>query len=294
MICSFSLVAALLLVLPTPAAPEVRTIEGLEVTVLPQPPWEQPDGSRKQEGGSYALKILSARPNKITDEKEWLVSNGLALDRFDPESLPADIPQTFQGDRLVQALYGSEDYLLLYGRDYAGARYVVGMTKNGIFRFAFDFVNFLRVPDVKADEFNEEPVTWAVEEGNVLYVANGHRTYASSSKGRNAYLAAIDLKTGKILWRSRPLVANAQNFVPVGDVIATGYGFTKEPDFLYLIDKKTVDIVARQPLKMGRDHTLPKEDMLYVRCYNTDYVLSFVGASLNHAGQIGRLTKSLA
>jgi hypothetical protein len=268
MIRFFSMVAALLLVLPMPVAPEVRSIEGVEVTVLPQPSWERPE---RPGTGTYSLKALSSRPNKITDEKEWFERNDLELDRFEPEGVPAEIPRTFQGSSLIQALYGSEDYLLLYGKAHTGARYVVGMTKNGAFRFAFDFVNFLRVPDVTADEFNEETVTWAVEEGGVLYVANGHRTYASSSKGLNAYLTAIDLKTGKILWRSRPLVANAQNFVVADDVIATGYGFTKEPDFLYLIDKKTGDVVARSPLRTGPDYVLVKNGKLYVRCYNADY-----------------------
>src|SRR4051794_26225512 len=79
MIRSFLWVATLLLALSAPIFPQVRSIDTLEVTVLPQPSWERPE---KQGTGTYALKALSAKPNKITDEKEWLERNGLDLDRF--------------------------------------------------------------------------------------------------------------------------------------------------------------------------------------------------------------------
>jgi hypothetical protein len=135
MIRCFLLVAGLLLVLPTPAAPQVRSIDALEVIVLPQPSWERPESRGT---GAWTLKALSAKPNKITDEKEWLEQNGLDLDRFEPESVPAEIPHAFQGSPLAQALYGSEGYLVFYGKGYAGARYVVGMAKDGTFLGCID------------------------------------------------------------------------------------------------------------------------------------------------------------
>ena len=254
-----------------PGTAQVRSIDALAVTALPAPDFDRAD-AEKMSAGSATLKRLSSRPNKITDEEEWFRRNGLALERFDLDGLPPGIPGTFRDARLVQALYGSESYLLLYGKDFAGARYVVGMAKDGAFLYAFDFASFLDAPGVKTDELNEQPVTWAAEKDGVLYVANGHRTYASASKGKNAYLTAIDLKSGKILWRSRPLVANALNFAVVGDLIVSGYGFTKEPDFLYLIDRKTGNVIGTHPLKSGPDYILEKDGRLYVRTYNTDDV----------------------
>ena len=69
-------------------------------------------------------------------------------------------------------------------------------------------------------------------EGDVLYVSHAHSTYAKSSKGYNAYISAIDLKTGQLLWHSQPLVSNAYDFLVKGDAIIAGYGFTAENDYL--------------------------------------------------------------
>ena len=240
------------------------------VDVLPVPVFDRPGADRS---GPYSLVEVSSKPNKITDEGEWFERNGLALPQYDPEEMPARIPPEFQGATLIQAITGPGNTLLLYGKDYGGARYIAGVDpKSGVIQYAFDFVNFLNAPGIASNELNEQLVTWALERDGVLYVSNGHRTYASESKGKNAYLTAIDLKTGNILWRSRPLVSNARNFEIVGNVIVAGYGFTREPDFLYLIDRKTGEVIAKRPLKTGPDYILEKGGKLYVRVYDTDYV----------------------
>ncbi len=244
-------------------------IEDVSVTVLPMPVFDRPISKAEGKG---MLAAVSTKANQITDETEWFEKNALELEKFDPENLPADIPATFKGLPLNQSLYGRGNTLLLYGKDGSGARYVMAMdSKTGAFPWAFDFVNFLAAPG-GSDEFTEQPVTWAVEEGGVLYVSNGHRTYASSSKGKNAYLTAIDVKKGKILWRSQPLVANANTFEVLDNGIVTGYGFTREPDFLYLLDRKTGEVMAREKVKSGPEYVLARDGKLYVRCYDTDYV----------------------
>ena len=48
----------------------------------------------------------------------------------------------------------------------------------------------------------------------------------------------LDPETGRVLWQSPSLVANADGFAVVGDVIVTGYGFTAEPDYLYALDRQ--------------------------------------------------------
>ena len=64
----------------------------------------------------------------------------------------------------------------------------------------------------------------------MLYVSKSHLTYGPQTRGRNAYLTAIDLATKKTLWRSLALVANARTFVVSEDLIVAGYGFTAELD----------------------------------------------------------------
>lgn len=114
-------------------------------------------------------------------------------------------------------------------------------------RYAFDFRNYVWPPRIAPGErgFVDERVQFAQEASGVLYVETAHLTYARSSYGLNGYLNAIDLKTRKLRWRSAALVANARNFVIIGDVIVSGYGFTAETDYLYALDRKTGRVRAR-------------------------------------------------
>lgn len=242
-----------------------------DLKILPQPDFDQPAGEAKP--GPYQLVEISSRPNKITDEGEWFERNGLALPEHDPGEMPAQLPYEFREATLIRTIQGPGTAILLYGKDYGGARYVVGMDpKTNAIRYAFDFTNFLQAPGAESGAITEQRVNWAMEEGGVLYVSNGHPTYAAESKGKNAYLTAIEIPTGKVLWRSRPLVSNTRNFEIVGDVIVTGYGFTREADFLYLVDRQTGEVTAQHPLKTGPEYILEKDGRLYVRAYDTDYV----------------------
>jgi outer membrane protein assembly factor BamB len=116
-----------------------------------------------------------------------------------------------------------------------------------------------------------EVVFAAMAEGRLI-VALAYNGYAKDSGGKNGYVASFDADTGQVEWSSGPLVANHTNFHVAGDSIVTGYGFTAEPDFLFVLDRKTGAIDARIPLKSGPDAIVAKGDQLFVRTYDTDYV----------------------
>lgn len=122
--------------------------------------------------------------------------------------------------------------------------------------------------------FINQTLNWIVPEDNILYFSHSHSTYAKSSHGMNAYLTALDRDTNQIIWRSQPLVCNARNFIIIDSVIICGYGFTAEPDYLYLIDKYTGNILQQIKLKTAPEYIIPKDDKLYVRTYDTNYVFS--------------------
>jgi len=77
----------------------------------------------------------------------------------------------------------------------------------------------------------------------MLYVSTAHRTYSEMSGESNCYITAIDLSTLEVAWRSRSLVSNSQNFLLMDNVIVTGYGFTDEDDYVYLLDRHTGEIL---------------------------------------------------
>jgi hypothetical protein len=276
----------LLFFLLTPAASAQDDPEQWRVVTLPAPEFKRaPAGATKPAPKGPRLVAVSERRNRVTDEREWFERNGLELPVYGlpgeegeagARALPRFVPREFRGERIVRALRGpAGGVLAVYGRDGGEGRYLVALDSAGRFRYGFDFDTYAYAPGTPQRErkFTYEQVTWAVEEGGTLYVSHAHNTYARSSKGMNAYVTAIDTRTGRVVWRSRPLVSNASNFELAGGLLVTGYGFTSEPDFLYLLDARTGEVRQRLPVRSGPDYIIRKGERLHVRAYDADLVL---------------------
>ena len=52
-------------------------------------------------------------------------------------------------------------------------------------------------------------------------------------------LADVDVNSNSVIWKTEPLTSNANTFEIIGDNIVCGYGFTAEPDYLYILDRYT-------------------------------------------------------
>ena len=105
------------------------------------------------------------------------------------------------------------------------------------------------------------------------YVSTSHLTYAAQTKGRNAYLSAIDVVEKKTIWRSAALVANARTFVVTGNLIVAGYGFTAEADLLYLLDRRTGGVLDRMPVPSAPEIHKLRDGRLHVRTYDRRLVV---------------------
>lgn len=231
-------------------------------TVLPTPPFGAPVTSVTP-SGPLRLALVSSRAREPGLGPAW-------------PAAPAWAPESFQGERLLTGIRQAGKVFLVYGPDFASTRYLVAADpRTGRLRYAFDFVNFAYAPQIVPGdrEFVYEQVVWAREAAGVLYVETAHSTYARSSGGRNAYVTAIDLRTRKVLWQSPALVANARSFVLAGDVLVTGYGFTAEPDFLYLLDRRTGRVLDRLALPTGPETIALHGDRLTVRTYDHEVVV---------------------
>ena len=55
-------------------------------------------------------------------------------------------------------------------------------------------------------------------------------------------------------------------------MLITGYGFTAEPDFLYLLNRGNGAVHQTVPLRSGPEFLALKQTALFVRTYNTDSV----------------------
>jgi len=256
--------------------------------------------------------VSSGKVSAALGTAEWLASKELPRPGCDTESTgvaPADgavgafdppcgrdLNAQVAGHLHIATLYSGGRAIGLYGTDYSRAiRVYTGAVESrrtraadGMSMPADDEVKLLKLEDwtafsfedwmltgleKKADlPFTEQGVHWAAFRDGILYVGHGHRTYAKSSGGKNAFLSALDVKSGKLLWQSKPLVANAANFVILGDVIISGYGFTAEKDFLYQINRHTGAVLDRTPLPTGPETIVIRGDQLIVKAYSSEHV----------------------
>src|SRR5215813_6629969 len=272
---------------PTPTqSGQFGNIDDLSIVTLDAPSFRADNAVPVQNGSKeFELNLTSAQPNKITDDDNWFESN--QLPRLPEVLLPTQsvdtvhkdlakaIPRTWQGKKLITAIVQRNRALLIYGEFYYNALLLAALnTSTRAYEYGLDFKNYGYAPEnIPEDrEFTHQYIHWASQIEDTLYVSHGHNTYARSSKGMTGYVTAINLKDNRVLWTSPALISNAKNFEVVDDYLITGYGFTEEPDFLYVLSRKSGDVIQKIKLKSGPDYIIRKNDDIYVRTYDTDYV----------------------
>lgn len=262
-------------------------IPALDLTVsapvrLPEPSWDQqtvtpaqpsppPDAKPKlvkTKSASANPSALIMRRGTYHPSKPWPIApvEQGAL----PPGARRDIP-THYGLESLGAIIPSEDRLLLV----YGGRYVA-ITKDTKTEAVFDLESFRHPPKVNPQwkEFAVGDVTFALTSGDVLYVANGGGSYAREMFGKKAFMSAISISTKKLLWRSAPLVHGGGPFALWKEYLVTGYGFTDEPDNLFLIRRDNGVTAAKLPLDSGPDEILVTGDVANVTAYSHTYEIA--------------------
>jgi len=138
-----------------------------------------------------------------------------------------------------------------------------------------DRANYMRDVFSDADyaDLIAQKVGWAAQVGSILYFDNHHETYAADSGNHTAYVSAFDLERRALVWRTRPLVARARNFVVLGDAVVTGYGMTREPDFVHVLDAGTGRVLQSIPVPSAPAILATKDDRVWVACYDAEVEL---------------------
>lgn len=242
-----------------------------------------------------SLKQLSKLSNVNNDKNVWLSkykpeklnsqfiftpeNNGV------PHKLTSDVPLIY-GEKIRRSISLYNDYNVIYytdrieeGTDFGIFPTVVVITNPDISKvlYTFDFSDFSVAKFSKQEEaeFTQILVNDVIIEDNVLYANVYHKTYASSSSGFNAYLVAVDLDTQKIKWVTEPLTSKS-SFCIDGDVIFTGYGFTNEADYIYIIDKASGSRLNAVKVEKAPEYFSVKDGKLYVRTKGIDYVFQII------------------
>jgi hypothetical protein len=266
-----------------PAVDRAAKLEALPPRALPAPPFAAFVRADRAPTASAKPRLVqrSSQRNQITDDAAWFQRNELAPHGFvggrpvGGGQLPPGIPAKVGGLMTLWGHTSPTGTALVLGPDWSGGSRVAVLAPDGAPRELFDFAAWSRAPITTPgdEDYVEQRVRWAEVHGDVLYVATSHSTYAKSSAGKNAFVSAIDLRDGALLWQSAPLVANGENFLTIGDWIVCGYGFTAEPDALFVLDRATGKTIARSPLPSGPSQLVLKGGTLFVRTYDHD--LSF-------------------
>jgi hypothetical protein len=103
-----------------------------------------------------------------------------------------------------------------------------------------------------------------------LYLNEACQTYSREAGGECSSLLRVDPVQGTVDWRTAPLVSN--NIILLhGEYVVAGYGFTAEPDTLFLIDRATGRILDRQPLDSAHSYLEFVGDELVVVTSNQVY-----------------------
>ena len=176
--------------------------------------------------------------------------------------------------------YNDGKYVYYIHRENPGYPYVTVSSLDESYTYGnYFFSDFLNPPDTNTSslfaDVTDINILYAEAEDGVLYVELGHRTYASAQP-HTGYIVAVDLETGKVLWRSKDQVASAYDILILDDTIICGYGFTDEKDYIYILDRNTGDVLDSYPVDSAPDYLMQHGDTLYCITYGSAYTFKIL------------------
>ena len=231
--------------------------EGSSIVTIANPTWEAFVSENQTKTAESHIKLTQTKEEKTDwlDTGKWAMDNGFDLAR--PE---------YSDEIYYYSPYASQEYEYMYGS-------IIISSLDGENVIAdYDLTTLCNGPDEKAGKNSAatQYLRYAKIDGDVLYLAVGHAGYSAEEPQSN-YIVAVDLNTNEILFRTEPLMCNSDNFKIVDDTIICGYGFTLEPDAIYLLDKYTGKKYDEVKVNSAPYQFEIVDDTLYVATYNTAY-----------------------
>ena len=148
---------------------------------------------------------------------------------------------------------------------------------------------FVRLYDIRGAEL------WRVELGDLLsrktqlevqdvrygdgtlYFNEACQSYSSGAKGKCSALIAYDPVAGTKRWSTRNLVSNGE-FLIHGDYIVSGYGFTGERDYVFVVRRSDGKVMHKASVKTAPEtFTVADDGLLEVQLYSGHVLFEFRG-----------------
>ncbi len=215
----------------------------------------------------------------VADSVTESVSNPITLSKVTEEKTDWIDVEVWAGERGVETAspYCEDDQFeyipynpVGYSYMYTGLQVYEKDGQNLI--YDLNLVNLCNGPDNRDGITSDtnQFIRYEASVDNTLYVEIGHNEY-SVNEPDSSYIVAIDLDSKEVLFRSEPLVANASNFRIVDDCIICGYGFTAEPDYIYILDRFTGKKLDTIKVNSAPEQFEIIDGILNVATYNTAY-----------------------
>ncbi|MCH5250201.1 MAG: hypothetical protein J1E98_09715 [Lachnospiraceae bacterium] len=206
------------------------------------------------ENNSFILEKLTEEKNNITDTEKWFEDNEL-------ETIDSNVIEDERYRYELEGDDGSSKYLLhIYDK------------VSGNYLKTLDFSQYRYASEYREEDYDfiEQRIWWVQSEGDTLYVSISHNTYTNSCPN-HGYIVAIDLDDSSVIWKTDPGITNSRNFAIIDNTIVCGYGFTDEPDYINLVNMDDGTLIEQIDINSKADYIICKDDILYVRTYNTNY-----------------------
>ncbi|MBR4719126.1 MAG: hypothetical protein IKP31_02660 [Lachnospiraceae bacterium] len=221
-------------------------------------PYLNPDNPYiDHEYNAITLKQTSCRENQITDTAEWFARAGTT-----------ESGTYFYDDNYYYRLTGDAGYGTM-------THIEISSKSTGEFLYDFDFSDFLYEDGYEGNDYVDRGIYNCFITDNLLYLNISHRTYSDDCPV-NAFMMCVDIDSGEVMWISKPLVSNSSDFARYGDNMITGYGFTAEDDFIYILNRYTGEISEKIKVKKSPDHFAFVDHDLWVRTYSYDYEFDII------------------
>lgn len=124
---------------------------------------------------------------------------------------------------------------------------------------------FAELTDATIPPLNE--LNGLIRVNNVVYATVQYNGYAKEIGGKGNLIVAFDLCSQKPLWKSDYLTSNA-GMLLYGDYLVTGYGFTSEKRFLYVLNRWSGHLVQKINLPKSPEELRISDNRLFVRLYD--------------------------
>lgn len=207
------------------------------------------------------LRTHTSGPLSGTDRRDW---SGDAVPKFVPErlgTLELFILDEADGGHLAfyREPYGLGSCAL--GGTNTNCAYTARFyTKAGTLRWSLDLGDLMS----RRDQLEVQDIRLA---DGVLYFNEACQSYAADAGGACSSLVAVDPQARRVMWRTDPLVSNGR-FLIRGCYVVAGYGFTAEPDAVFLVDRGTGAIRQKIGVSSAPErYKLVQPDELHVTLY---------------------------